>query len=149
MTFREFTQETLDAVRMVAGQLGDRDVTPMVHFETQDGRRELVGVDPLFFTEDGGVTKLIDTFVVPLIREREIQKVAWTFTSAAGPNMYAGGGHDVAGPAIVRVVVALVMDGEVHETWIAPLLPQVGDWLSLGANTTDGLMVSPVQEALR
>lgn len=146
--FREFVTETLDAVRMLAGGVqGGRDITPMVHLETPDGRRELVAVDPLFFTEDDGVGELVDRFVVPLVREREATKVAWTFTATWGaqqlsPTLKVGS---------IRIVTAVIIDREVHETWLAPIFdgPRVGDWLNLGANSTDGLMVGPVQEALR
>jgi hypothetical protein len=51
MIFRDFVEETKDAVReLAAGARGDRDITPMVHLETETTGRELVAVDPQFFT---------------------------------------------------------------------------------------------------
>jgi hypothetical protein len=134
--FRDFVEETKDAVSALAGGArGDRDITPMVHLETEASGRELVAVDPLFFTKDDGIEELLEAFVIPLIQERMATKVAWTFTSE-----YEG----------VRMVVAVAIDSERHETWLAPLFPEgVGDWLGIGPSSTYGLLVGPIQEALR
>jgi hypothetical protein len=134
--FRDFVEETKDAVRELAGGTrGDRDITPMVHLETEETGRELVAVDPLFFTEPGGTEDLIEGFVIPLIQERMAIKVAWTFTTTADG---------------LRMVVAVAVDRERHETWLAPLFPEgVGEWLGIGPNSTYGLLVGPIQEALR
>jgi hypothetical protein len=136
MTFRDFVEETKDAVRELAGGVrGDRDITPMVHLETEATGRELVAVDARFFTESGGTEDLIEGFVIPLVQERMATKVAWTFTTLADD---------------LRMVVAVAIDSERHETWLAPLFPEgVGEWLGIGPNSTYGLLVGPVQEALR
>jgi hypothetical protein len=134
--FRDFVEETKDAVRALAGGTrGDRDITPMVHLETEASGRELVAVDAQFFAEPGGTEVLIEALVIPLIQERMATKVAWTFTTAADD---------------LRMVVAVIVDRERHETWLAPLFPEgVGDWLGIGPNSTYGLLVGPIQEALR
>jgi hypothetical protein len=136
--FRDFVEETKDAVRELAGGTrGDRDITPMVHLETEETGRELVAVDPLFFTEESGVENLVEGFLIPLIQERMAIKVAWTFTSATTTDN-------------LRMAVAVVIDRERHETWLAPLFPEgIGEWLGIGPNSTYGLLVGPIQEALR
>lgn len=142
MTFRDFTEETKEAVvALVAGMRGDRDITPMVHLHSEDGGREIIGVEAQFFAEPGGVEQLVERFIVPLVQERMATQVAWTFTGA-----FQDGYADPP-----RLVVAVVMDREVHEAWVATLHPDagVGDWLNLGSNSTYGLMVGPVQEVLR
>jgi hypothetical protein len=136
MIFRDFVEETKDAVRELAGGTrGDRDITPMVHLETEDTGRELIAVDAQFFIKPGGAEELIEGFVIPLIQERMATKIAWTFTAVADD---------------LRIVVAVVIDRERHETWLAPLFPEgVGEWLGIGPNSTYGLLVGPIQEALR
>lgn len=147
MIFREFVEETKDAVAMLAGGVsGGRDITPMVHLETEVGR-ELVAVDPQFFEVDGGTEQLVGRFIVPMIQERMAMKVAWTFTSAlrAKPQFDP---PPEAEPA--RMVTAVVIDGERTEAWLAPLFDgRVGEWLLLPPNNIHGLLVGPVQEALR
>lgn len=136
MSFREFVNDTLDALEATAANARNRDLTPMVHLELPDGRREIVAVDHRFFTEDGGVEQLVAGFVVPLIQQHDAIKVAWTFTSSFNES--------------TRAVTAIVIDREVSEVWAAFLDDRsVGEWNNLGTNTTQGLLIEPVQEALR
>ena len=137
MTFRDFADETKEAVAaLTAGVRGERDITPMVHLHSQGGGREIVAVDARYFDE-GRVQELVERFIVPLVQERMATQVAWTFTSSIEES--------------TRIVTAVVIDREVNEVWAAYIGADnsIGDWTNLGTNTTQGLLIEPVQEALR
>lgn len=137
MTFRDFTEETKEAVTaLVAGVRGARDITPMVHLQSEDSGRELIAVDARYFNE-GRVQELVEGFIVPVVQERMATQVAWTFTSAIEDS--------------TRIVTAVVIDREVNEVWAAHIGDDntIGEWTNLGTNTTQGLLIEPVQEALR
>ncbi len=82
MRFRDFVEETKDAVHAIAGGLaGGRPLTPMLHFESGDNGVQIQAVDHRFFVSPGGRQRLIEGFVIPLVREHRADKVAWTFTA--------------------------------------------------------------------
>jgi|tagenome__1003787_1003787.scaffolds.fasta_scaffold19666626_2 hypothetical protein len=82
---------------------------------------------------------LVETAVVPLVREIAPEVVGWTFEGV------------LDGDAIA---VVLVIDRERSETWYAPLarvLGQtlIGDWIPWAPNEQAGTLLTPIQEAMR
>ena len=146
MRFRDFVEDTKDAVHAIAGGLaGGRPLTPMLHFESGDNGVQIQAVDHRFFLSTGGRQRLIEGFVIPLVREHRADKVAWTFTADV---------TDERGT--YEAVVGAFIDAERHEVWAARLhrppagLPFVGDWHPSPPDTTDGpLLIRPIQEAMR
>jgi hypothetical protein len=152
MRFRDFVEQTKDAVHTIAGELaGGRPLTPMLHFESPDSGVQIQAVDHRFFQSLDDRRDLVAGFVVPLVRERGTDKIAWTFTGDA-LTAYVDREDDR-----YEVVVATFVDAEHDETWVARLhrppagLPYVGEWRAWAADVDQEgpLLITPIQEAMR
>lgn len=140
MTFRAFVDETKAAAgALIAGRGEDRDLSPMVHLQTQDGR-VVVAVDPAFFADRERKEQLVRDFIVPLVREHKATVAGWTLACVIHP----------AGEASYDAVVVVVIDAEREETWIAAHEGEVlAPWEALTANESEGIFVEPIQEEMR
>lgn len=141
MKFREFVELTKDAIEgLAAGTRDGRDLTPMLHLESQDGI-SLLALDPAFFTSASTREVLAHRVAVPAIREYRARKVAWTFTGI------------VHGEQSWEALFATFVDAERTEVWVAPIVrpenlpPVIGSWESWP--DTDGPLLTTIQETLR
>lgn len=147
--FREFVNDTKHAYGELTVNLrGSRDPTPMVLFQSGDDV-QMIAVEAAFFEDADRTVELVERFIVPLVREREPQRVAWAFAAERIEQIV----QPSPGPELrSEVVAAVVMDRELHETWIAPLTRApmtVGEWEVLPPNEQAGRLITPIQEALR
>lgn len=148
-TYSEFTEHTKAAVTEQVRGLRGRDPTPMVHMVTDDAV-DLIAVEPAFFDPDHPERRgeLVNGFVVPLAQEREASMVAFSF---AGTRIttYEGDRDEER----LDVMTVVVMDREVQEAWVAPLgdlhAGAIAAWELLPANEQVGMLITPIQEALR
>lgn len=152
MIFRDFVEQVKDATETsAAGLHGGRDLTPMLHAKTPEGIVIAV-IDHLAFASRAAQVEMVHGFVVPLVRERQVDALAWTFT---------GDMTDVEGLGedrlldVVHVLVGVFIDRERSELWHARLRQNdsraiVDDWRPWPPNGTDGpLLIQPIQEAMR
>lgn len=146
MNFRQFVEQVKDAAQAGAqGLRGQRDLTPFLHLESTGSRVSVFPVDPLFFADEAAQGRLV-VATLELIDSYNADKVGWTFTGIE---------RDEAGDE--AILTALVLDREVEECWTAPIIrgvreddiPVLGGWTLTGRNTGAGLLVNPIQEALR
>lgn len=155
-TFREFANDTKHAYReLVLNLRGSRDPSPIALFQSGDDAPGMHGLDAAFFENDERRRELIDRFIVPMIHELQPDRVAWAFAGWHYEPIVRG---SVTAEQYERdsmreeVITAVVIDREVHETWIAPLVRApmtVGEWECLPPNEQAGRLVTPIQEALR
>jgi hypothetical protein len=144
MTYRDFVEEVKDAAEALVAGAGSRPVTPMLHLKSHDGVY-LVAVEPEFFTTVETRRRLVWQYVVPLLQERKADAVAWTFTAL---ERYE--------PTETQrnVVCVTVIDRERYEVWLASILRAAdrtftAGWRAWAPNEQDGLLLTPIQEALR
>lgn len=154
MIFRDFVEQTKDALYALASQLeGERDLTPMLHFESEDGIASVV-LDPGFFESAQSRRLFVHQFVIPLLHEHGARKVAWTFCAWSSPL------HGVAPsihPERRELLMATFIDAERHEIWRAPIVRTggpdapvlIGAWTAGPASESSGPLLTPIQEALR
>lgn len=166
-TFREFADQVKHSYLELVRHTHDRDPTPMVIFDTPGGVR-MQGVDAAFFENEERRVELVERFVVPAIGEHGATKAAWAFAGAvtccAEAMRSEGREHNPAclvagwGPVVREGIVATVIDPEVHEVWFAETARrddyeagvwQVGEWEAWTTNEQAGLLLTPIQEALR
>ena len=151
MNFRDFVEQTIDAVESVAFTLdGDRDITPMLHLETPDGV-SVHGLDPQFFASPAMVQILVSRYVLALIAGSGARKVGWTFCAWAAP---VGAERPAEHPDRRELLTATFIDREVVEHWAAPII-RTGGQVIIGArasavpNVMRGNPITAIQEALR
>lgn len=142
MTYREFVEHMQGLTTHLVGQItGDRDIVPMVHMARGDG------VGSTLFSGDWLEHRdlFIQSLVLPLMEVVKPEFVAWTFTGRRGR---ADGEweHETA--------VAVCIDRERHETWLARLVrhdnkASLGAWRPWPVNDQEGPMLTQIQEALR
>lgn len=158
----------------VAGIRGDRDPHPMLVLDTPLGVTGLV-MEPEWFATAEDKLRLIAQIVLPAIRQYRATKVAWLHAGTMSTELVAAGGKALADPPAVdeSVLVATIIDAEVHQVWIARMVEveatedigpvaqvpsarlsrnvsrAAGEWEQLTPNEQLGLLVTPVQEALR
>lgn len=153
MNFRQFVEQTKDAVHAIAGDVGgERTLTPMLHLESEAGVH-LMPVDPRFFDSIETRQRLVQGFVIPLVREHAAFRVAWTFEAwaTARDGVRASEADDRH-----ELVVGTFIDRERVEVWQARIhrppagVPFVGQWEAWEPEATDGpLLITPIQEAMR
>lgn len=144
MTFREFTDNVKGAATMQVSLIeGERDIAPLLYL--CDGEHvEGVHADAAWFAAEDR-TLLVQSLVLPYVEIMRPRFVAWTFTGRRG-NEDGEWEHETA--------VAICIEREVHETWLARLVrhdntASLGAWRSWPANQQEGRMLTPIQEALR
>lgn len=152
MKFRDFVEVTRDALESVAFRMnGDRDLTPMLHLESEQAGVTIVGIDPAYFDSADKIETLIAAYVVPLIFENQARKVAWSYCVWAAPD---GGPRPSEHPERREMLFASFIDPEVVEHWGAPIVRTggpalIGPWRAAVPNLGGGLIINLVQEALR
>jgi hypothetical protein len=163
MNFRDFVEQTRDAIQSVAfGLRGERDVTPMLHLESRSGVT-IVPIDPEFFENSTNVELLALHYVLPLIAENRTRKLAWTFCAWASPAGRATHGPAAEGtsprpsshPERREILLATFIDPEVIEHWAARIVRtggpvMIGPWRSsVRASVDGGPLLTTIQRALR
>lgn len=133
-TYRTFVDELLEAAAGVAKMAGDRPIVPMLHVVRMSGGHEIVAIEPDFFDKrperEQNVHWLVHEYAVPLVQARPCAMAAWIF-SASGP--------------LGDATYVLVMDREVVEVWRHD---EYG-WMKYPANSQLGILLDPIQEAMR
>lgn len=157
MIFRDFVEQVKDATEMAAAGLhGGRDLTPFLHADTPEGV-VIAALDYMAFTSRAGQIALVHEFVIPLVLERKVSKVAWSFTGDMTelPEVPQGIPFEEAMVETTHVLVATFLDAERSELWHARLRQNdsraiVDDWRPWTPNATDGpILIQPIQEAMR
>lgn len=144
MTFREFVEHMKGATTaQVAYVTGARDIVPMAHF-ARDDMVQSVAIDAAWIAPESKAL-LIEQVILPFIDVMRPEFVAWTFTGRRGTE---------DGEFDHETAVALCIERERHETWLARLVrhddrASLGAWRSWPPNEQDGLMLTPIQRALR
>ena len=152
MIFRDFVEQTKDAIHTLAGGLeAQRPLTPMLHLESA-GTVEIFAVDGRYFESPGSKQRLVEAFVIPLVRDHQATKVAWTFSASIREVPWSS----LASDEPYEAVMATFIDRERSEVWAARVhrppagVPFVGDWQAGIPNQAEGpLLIQPIQEALR
>lgn len=151
MKFRDFVELTRDAVGTIAFDLRDEDaIVPMLCLETELGFT-VVTADDAFFASSDGTRRLIEGYLVPLIRENHARKLAWVFCAWEAP---PGGERPSEHPERREILMATFIDPEVVEHYGASIvredgLVQVGQWIAAAPNVGGGPAITALQEALR
>lgn len=159
MKFRDFVEVTRDGLESVAfGLEGDRDLSPMLHLESELGV-SITGIDPGFFESLDSVQLLVARYVLPLIAESHARKVAWSYCVWAAPRRTppSAATHTLMPakhPDRRELLLASFIDPEVVEHWSAPIIRTggpllIGPWEAAIPNIGGGPHVAAVQEALR
>jgi hypothetical protein len=158
-SYREFTDHTKAAVtELVRGYHSQRPPTPMVHMVVEGGNIDLIAVEDAFFDPEHPERRaeLIERFIVPLVRERGVSMVGWSFAARHTRHSVAldhAGVPRAAGNEEVDVLAVVVIDRERVETWLAPRADLAAGaldaWESLPPNEQQGRLITPIQEALR
>jgi hypothetical protein len=124
----------------------------------EGGGVDLIAVEDAFFDPEHPERRaeLIEKFIVPLIREREVSMVGWSFGARHTRHSVAldgGGVPRAAGSEEVDVLAVVVIDRERVETWLAPRADlaagALAAWEPLPPNAQEGALITPIQEALR
>lgn len=151
MTFREFTDGTLKAVEhmLATVQPPTGEIVPTLHVDGRQGLH-ILALAGAWFESDETRGRMIDT-LLPTIRSLDAERVAWSFAATI---------HDDPpyGPTDTAIVVVTI-DRERHETWrglrgpyqwtrFDKLLTPI-DWQQLPPNEQGGLLLTPIQQALR
>lgn len=135
MTFREFTTGTREAVEHMLKTVMPPAIIPTLHVDAAGSGPHILVLAPEWFVDDASRGRMIDA-LLPTIRGLRAERVAWSFQSTDDD------------------LIVLSIDRERHETWRAPLLtpdtrPLIGAWVLLPPNQQAGLLVTPIQKALR
>lgn len=143
MNFTEFTETVRGATTAQVGLItGERDIVPMLYLHNGEHTDGIL-VDPAWMQTNRQM--FVESFVIPYVELHRPQFVAWSFTGWRGP---ADGEWDH------ETAVALSIERERHETWLARLVrhdnrASLGAWRPWPANQQEGVLLSTIQEAMR